>query len=626
MKTRLYFEAPSDLSVGTVRIKGEGKTIVYWVATPDNRTHRQDDLRPGIYSAEISPAGVSPQSVIFEVREGRDNSVILPSFSALSSSGSNTSFFDTDSQQAVAELPYSMKMNALEEPDLPPHQSEDLAGIIAAENIRDSKRLQQINISEERRRISIGLSEKKGYRRTFDPFLGPSRMELLSGRLEIEIPTDLSRDYWAGYRVRLSAAIEQVRIERCLLPLYRGGTRITVGVPSFAPSDLELGIMPIDPKLRALVRALDAGTSAEAAAVRDHVLGKDDPTVLLGDQSDPWAAILAGLLAIRFPEIFQPIDPEWADKLVKRAGWAFDVHVIRASQALSAANSTSDAKGKAVSSAIAFLAKAQDAGYPYYRYTNQLFADMAFGIADYLKTKKPAIDPDAVRRFDQLYGRWYRELPLQRGAGWAFTWLERDQAALNAHEVLVPLRNSSGKLRSRDTSIIFEGLVSAGQITIMRGGPNSLALFPSESSIHSSTGERLEDALEYGFSQMPALGRAMGPDDDPNKGRFGGEASREGFHLTATFEPMKSHDWVTIILTVEADRSVKIGLGEFAWFILHPTFSPSALKVSFRGNRARLSIQAWGGFTVGVWLPKTGLELECDLAQLKDAPKIIKTR
>ncbi|WP_416194654.1 pYEATS domain-containing protein [Pseudomonas sp. 5C2] len=125
---------------------------------------------------------------------------------------------------------------------------------------------------------------------------------------------------------------------------------------------------------------------------------------------------------------------------------------------------------------------------------------------------------------------------------------------------------------------------------------------------------------------MPSLGRILGPDDDPNLGRFGGQSSLDGFHLTATFEPTETRDWVTIILTLEAERSAMIGIGDFAWFLLHPTFSPSAIKVTFRGNRAQLRLQAWGGFTVGVWLPKTGVELECNLAVIESAPEIIKTR
>ncbi|KMN83645.1 hypothetical protein VK98_01450 [Chromobacterium sp. LK11] len=626
MKTSLHFEAPSDLSVGTVRIKGEGQTIADWVATPDNRTFQRDDLKPGIYYAEIGPAGVSPQSVVFEIREGKTSNVVLPSFSALASSGSNTSFFDTTSQQTVAEVPYSVSLNVIEKLNLPPHQSEAFSGI-AHENIIDPKRSQQVDVSKERRRISIGLSEEKHGCETFDTFRGQSKMELFSGRLEIEIPTDLHRDHWAGHRIRLSAAIEQVRVERCLLPLYRGGTKITVAAPPFAPSDLELGIMPVDPKLRALVRALDAGASSEATAVRDNILGNSDLAALLADEADPWAAILAGLLAIRFPEVFPPIDPVWADKLGERANWAYDVHVIRASQALFAAHdSPPEAQDEAIAKAIACLAKAQVAGSPYYRYTNQLFSEMAAGIVDYLKTNKTCIDPAVVARFNRLYGRWHRELPLQRGVGPTFTWLARDQDALKKRKVLVPYRHSSGRLRSRDSSIIFEGQVSAGQIVIIGGGQDTIRHFPNNGTVISSFVEQSADAPDYGFSQMPALGRAPGPDKDPNRGRFGGLNSREGFRLMAAFEPTNDSDWVTIILTVEAERSAKIGLGDSAWFVLHPTFSPSALKVTFRGNRARLRIQAWGGFTVGVWLSKAGIELECDLTKIEGAPDIIKFR
>ncbi|KVN92157.1 pYEATS domain-containing protein [Burkholderia ubonensis] len=626
MKTSLHFEAPSDLSVGTVRITGEGQTIADWVATPDNRTFQGDDVTPGIYSVEIGPAGVSPQSVVFEVREGQPNHVVLPSFSVLSSSGSNTSFFDADSQKTVAEVPHSVNLNALEILDLPSYQSGTLSDIVR-ESVFDSRGSQRLEVSKEKRRISIGLSEEKHGRETFDTFVGQSSMALFSGRLEIELPTDLHCDRWAGHRVRLSAAIEQVRVERCLLPLYRGGTRIMVAAPPFAPADLEFSVIPVDPKLRALARALDAGTSAEAAAVRADVVGKGDPETQFADQADPWAAILTGLLAIRFPEIFQPIERAWADMLVERAGWAFDAYVIRASQALASARSASpDAQDEAVADAVAFLAKAQVAGSPYYRYTNQLFAEMAAGIADYLETSRPRVDSATVKRFDRLYGRWRRELPLQRGAGWTFTWLARDLAALKERKVLVPYRQASGKLRHRDTLIIFEGQVSAGQIAIIGGGRDAIRGLPNSDGVVSVSDERSEDVPEYGLFRMPALGRAPGPDEDPNKGRFGGQASEGGFHLTAAFEPTKHRDWVTVVLTVEAERSVRIGLGDFAWFVLHPTFSPSALKVAFRGNRARLRIQAWGGFTVGVWLPQAGLELECDLAQVEGAPEIVRLR
>lgn len=621
MKTSLHFEAPTDLSVGTVRITGHGQTIADWVATPDNRTFQRDDLRPGVYSVEIGPAGVAPQSVVFEVREGQANNVVLPSFSALSSSGSNTSFFDMDGQRAVSESPFSIKVDAylnlgLTQPDRRvSHDGEKISG----------ERARQIDIPTARRRVSIGLSEEALGPETFATFDGQSKMELSSGRLELEIPTDSRRDHWAGHRVRLSAAIEKVRVERCLLPLYRGGTRITVAAPSFSAADLELSITPVDTKLRALVRALDAGTSIEAAAVRDDVIGRRDAKILLVYDADPWAALLFGLLTIRFPDVFGPADPVWTDHLVERAGWAFDAHVIRASQALSAAAASSlEARNNAVSETVGFLAKAQVAGSPYYRYTNQLFGEMAAGVASYLKVNNPRIDKAVVRRFERLHSRWHRELPLQRGSGSTFTWLARDLAALRERNVLVPHRHPSGRLQPRHTRIVFEGEISAGQIAIIGRSTTSEQTSSSGGAVLSHVVERSEDAPEFGWAQMPALRRPPGPQDDPNKGRFGGEARRGGFRLSATFEPTKSKSWVAVILTIEADRSMKIALGDFAWFVLHPTFSPSALKVSFRGSRARLRIQSKGGFTVGVWVPRYGIELETDLAQIDGAPRIIK--
>jgi hypothetical protein len=147
-----------------------------------------------------------------------------------------------------------------------------------------------------------------------------------------------------------------------------------------------------------------------------------------------------------------------------------------------------------------------------------------------------------------------------------------------------------------------------------------------ESALSQLPDEAKGETPRFAVAEMPALRRPPGPKNDPNKGRFGGEASSGGFRLTSSFEQASGRNWVTITLTVEADIFARIGLGDFAWFALHPTFSPPLLKVSFRGNRARLRVQAWGGFTVGVWVPATGVELESDLALLSDAPRIIQTR
>lgn len=621
MKTSLHFEAPSDLSVGTVRITGEGQTVADWIATPDNRTFRQDNLKPGIYSAEIGPAGVPPQSVVFKVQEGQANTVVLPSFSALSASGSNTSFFDHDSLRTTSEAPATIAEELFGKAELKfPHGSE-LMSILPVDGAEKPKK--RVKLSAKSRRISIGLSEEQRDREAFDTFRGQTRMEVFPGRIEIELPADPVRDSWSGHRVRLSVAVERKRVERCLLPLYAGGTRVTATVPPLSPDDIEFSILPIDARLRALVRALDSGTSAEAAAVRDDLLGKSDSMASFESRADPWAAILSGLLAIRFSGVFTPVTTQWVELLVERAGWSYDAHIIHASHLLSEAGDVMPhLQERAVVEAIGALAAAQVAGSPYYRYTNQLLGEMVSGIDAYLEGTSHHIAPAIVDRFGRAKARWRREIPLQRGAGPTFTWLARDPVALNERRVLTPNKKSSGRLRSRDCTILLEGRVSDGQIAIFS------ASAPAAEEMLSPDGEGSKpfDGFGPSFPSTLAFAHPPGPPDDPNKGRFGGEAARGGYRLSAAFERGKDRNRVIVQLTVEADPSVKISLGDFAWFVLHPTFSPPMLKVAFRGNRARLRIQAWGGFTAGVWLPKGSVELECDLATIKGAPAIIHKR
>jgi len=119
----------------------------------------------------------------------------------------------------------------------------------------------------------------------------------------------------------------------------------------------------------------------------------------------------------------------------------------------------------------------------------------------------------------------------------------------------------------------------------------------------------------------PTTRKILDP-DDPQKGRFGGAAKREGFTLSATFSPTKSRNWVRIELRVEGPASE----GEELEFHLHDSFRPAMQKCAFNRGCAKLAITAWGGFTVGVWILSRGVELELDLAKIRKAPHIIKTR
>lgn len=617
VKTTLQFEGPSDLSVGTIRIHGEGEAIADWVATPGNLAFHTENIKPGGYASDIGPAGVAPQSVIFEVIAGQHNQVSLPPFSILSASGSNTSYFDMRSRQTLDRLPPGLLLDAVGKaaasalPSRPPAAPRE-----AATPLRRSTKSS---------RIAIGLSEETRGRDSFASFRSPARMELFPGRVELDIPDDPQRDPWAARRVRLSTAIENVRIERCLLPLYCGGTRMSVSTPPFAPSDVEIKVTPVDPRARALLRVLDAGSSAEAAAVRQQVLERrieKDPRAA----PDPWLAMLLGLLSVRYPQVFAPLDHGWAASLARHADWAFDSHVIHASQLLAAAREQSAAaRGHAVSAVIHCCVKAQVAGSPYYRYTNQLFGEMVDGIAHYLEQEGERISPIDVGRFARVRKRWYRELPLQRGAGASFTWLARDADAVRDRGVLLPNRHPSGRLPAHVTLVVFEGELSAGKLSLRRPRPPRRKP-PAPTAGPGAPGLPTETPVFYDLPASGGWKLAGAWLDDPNKGQFGGLSRRDGFSLDARFEAADSPRLVTVILTVTADEGSAIGLDEHACFVLHPSFAPAEVTVSFRAGRAQLRIQAWGGFTVGVRIAAHDVALECDLAQLEGAPRIIRTR
>jgi len=617
MKTTLRIEAPDDLSVGTIKIVGESSELSDWISTPNNRSLSVDDLKPGIYSAEISPAGVQSRSVIFEVKDGESNQVQLPPFSALVSSGSNVNFFNPLSSQIVHGASESMistflnKLGSLHEPTLvhAPSQRESKAALLPL-----------LDVARDERQISIGLSEGGKGQESFERFRGRTQIDVYPGRIELSILDDTDTSPASTHRMRLTTTIEGERIERCLLPLYRGGTRILVTAPPFAPADLELSITPADVRLRSIFRALDAGTLAEVSAVRDDVLGK------LGDDLDPWTSILIGLLTIRYPEIFQPLTPQWTESLIQRAGWAFDAFVIRASQILTAAQTDDlDAQSEAVSNIVALLAKAQRCGAPYYRFTDHLFVEIASGVLNYLNQSNHSVSPLVASKFHRLYTRWQRELPLQRGAGPTFTWLARDLAELKTRRVLTPNRHPSGRLTSPKTTVVFEGTISAGKISVSPGRSIIAGAIHTNAESPAMVVRENDDGLS-GAGEFPALSRPAGPTDDPNKGRFGGRTECAGYSLTASFEDGDNPDWVTAILLLQAPDTSSIGLGDYAWFFLHPTFSPQRLKVAFRGRRAHLRLRIWGGFTVGVWIPKACIELECDLSKIEGSPHIVRIR
>ena len=663
--TKFTLVAPVDLSIGTVRIANADKQIEEWVATPDNRTY-SGIVAPGYYTATIIPSGVASQSVIFEVRAGEGNRVTVPAFASLIASSGNTTFLNVSDQPAAIKAlfggatkvdvsPPAATGGLLGIPDTGPaaeapgkaddqvkpavDASKSKADAVTPEataadeadaDTAPSKAMPEGETADETtllkvvavsgpdalprgQRLSIGLSkEAEGQSDSFSAFSGRASMALSEARLELVVAGPDGWSPLSGERVRLSVAIENVRVERLLLPMYRGGVQITIVPSHLSSNDVELEVLPNDPRLRALVRSLITGTREEAKAVRPLVRTADD-LLNVDTVVDPWEAILSVLLSIRFPDDMPPLTAVLADGLVALAPWAYDSHVIQAHQRLYSATSDEE-RAAAAAEALEILRRAQARGSPYFYYVNQLFSEMVEWLYRHFDTEPPEQSTKSAVR---IRDRWFREQPLQSKAGACFSWLARDQEQLK-NGVLAPNRKPSGLLGQSATSL-FSGHLLDGRIRMDTGqteAPAKEATIPTETPIEFSNAP----------GSCPALTRPPGPDNDPNLGRFGGHDTANGYRLRTMFGGDPEGETASITMTIEADPGTRIAPGAVAWFCLHPTFNPQWVKVIFGNDRAILSLHSWGGFTVGVWLPEAGVELESNLAKLPDAPRIVRER
>ncbi|SMF70893.1 hypothetical protein SAMN02982917_3955 [Azospirillum oryzae] len=144
----------------------------------------------------------------------------------------------------------------------------------------------------------------------------------------------------------------------------------------------------------------------------------------------------------------------------------------------------------------------------------------------------------------------------------------------------------------------------------------------SASTLTSGRDKSLADTPSRPREQAPGLSLRILHKNDLQKGRFGGEPRRGGFAVSAEFEKTNSKNWTRAILRVEGPSRD----GEAVQFHLHNSFKPPLETRKFRSGVAKLTVTVWGGFTLGVWIPAHGVELELDLAQLSDAPRIVRER
>ena len=123
-------------------------------------------------------------------------------------------------------------------------------------------------------------------------------------------------------------------------------------------------------------------------------------------------------------------------------------------------------------------------------------------------------------------------------------------------------------------------------------------------------------------AEPPGLAKPVLYPDDPWKGRFGGKTSTDGYTLSARFKKTPRAESVEIkLLVVAADSTISPRTVEY---FIHPTFPRERIKVRMNNGRAQLDLLAWGGFTVGVWIAEDQTQLELDLAEMPNAPQIIR--
>jgi hypothetical protein len=621
MSTRLTFRGPADLSVGRVTVENQLGLVKEWVATPSNKTLELEDAPPGIYTANVEPVGQRSRSFVFEVRPNMANTVTAPLFSALAAGGDTVAFSGVSDQKHAIDILRARRPTL--ETAFSPILTSVHSDVWGLPTQTDSKA----------KILSLGLSVDKKMARIggWTPFTESEPLGWFEGN-GLNLLFDLSPDARVrNRRLRLSYSLEGVRVERFMVPQFWGGTRVEFQPSSLTTTDIAIRVTPVDVERRALVRALQAGAEEEARAVYDDVLrGGSIDRFVDGADEDPWAAMVATLLTIRFPSVFGAKSPTWGPWLVTHHGWAPDTHVIHARHHLLNAPPETEGRINAASSSLEALAAAYDLGSPFFSYSNQLMGEMLGSLAALEERPYETLAEQATKQLAE----WRRNLPLQRSAGASFSWQMPDPLMRKTAHVLEPFQKTRGNLDERYSRIFFRGSVDLTRISLLLSSDNPLPPKKTDarefagSSVDAAQPDVARDATASDSGQLqpeaPALHRPIQFPEDPNKGRFGGAAKYDGHTLNATFSDPERTDWIEIQLVVNVDSSWEPSYSDSAVFFLHPTFNPSRLKATFRGHQASLTVRASGGFTVGVWLPERRIELECDLAEMPDAPRIIR--
>jgi len=134
---------------------------------------------------------------------------------------------------------------------------------------------------------------------------------------------------------------------------------------------------------------------------------------------------------------------------------------------------------------------------------------------------------------------------------------------------------------------------------------------------------RLGQALERILRGRSEAATPTDP-DDPQRGRWGGDARRNGRALTASVRPV-SDDYFELTLEVRSTDRGRPLAGEVE-FHLHPSFTRAVQVAAVEDGVAALKLLCWGAFTVGAVADGGETTLELDLATNRQFPETFTSR
>ncbi|WAC49777.1 hypothetical protein OVA03_07720 [Asticcacaulis sp. SL142] len=258
------------------------------------------------------------------------------------------------------------------------------------------------------------------------------------GRLTFEIPPagrgPQPVDFEAGAKVRFTVAAINRKSTRFLVPLYSGGTRVTLTGEGLSNYEVHFDVEPSDSRLRVVIQSLVVANERDVLAVSESVKKTANellPSVRDGSLYDPWAAIVLGL-AIRRHK--WDVDCSWCQPLAARFPWIPDALVLTGWWF------STKAGGRNLSRTVELLSQARRLGAVYFAESNSILRDLLVWLSSDGTTK--AMRALAKREL----GLWRSKVPFQSWSGATFAWV-------------VERSNLKGEIDPKNDLVLYKGQI-----------------------------------------------------------------------------------------------------------------------------------------------------------------------